>query len=629
MRQEIDQLIASGDPAGAARMLAELWQREKTSAAAFFIGSRYEQLRPRLHFASHRLAILRSFTLEPLVPLLRAAAFVAGLDLSLQMGDFNTYPQEILDSGSALYSFAPDSVVLAVQTRDIAPELWQGYADLTAASVRESIKRVTTSFHSWIAAFRRNSMANIVLHTLEVPPIPSLGVFDAQTSDGQANAIRQINDGLRSICQERPGVYLLDYGALIARHGFERWHDETKWLTARMPISAGNLIFLAEEWLRFLIPLCGRTVKALAVDLDNTLWGGVIGEDGMHGIRLGPEYPGAAYQALQRALLDQHSKGIVLAICSKNNLEDAIEALTHHPGMLLKPEHFAVMRINWNDKAQNLHEIAAELNIGIDALGFLDDNAVERAQIRLALPEVKVIELPKDPSHFADAIRLSPFLERVALSEEDRQRTAYYAAQSERFCAEQSFTSKEDFYRSLQQEAEIAPVGPGTLARTAQLTQKTNQFNLTTRRYSEQQISEMTARPGWQVVSLRVRDRYGDLGLVGVAITRDEGNSCEIDTFLLSCRVIGRTIETALLSHLAEIARAKGLKFLRGSFLPTRKNAPAKEFYSQHGFRLESESGEGFVWVFDLQTSSIDCPEWIKVNVPAGGRDWTPTYSNV
>jgi len=620
-REEIDHLIASGDATGASRCLAELWRQERGSAVASFLTSRYEKLRGARHFTPHRLAMLRSFTLEPVVPLLRAAAFVNGIDLTVHLGDFNTYPQEILDATSSLYSFTPDTVILAVQTRDVAPELWEGYAYLEPDQVSASIARVISSFQSWVKAFRQHSQANLIVHSLERPATPSLGVLDAQSQASQSVAIQQINDGLRTVCREHHGVYLLDYGSLIARYGFSDWHDEKKWLTARMPISAGHLIYLAHEWLRFLVPLTGRTAKALVVDLDNTLWGGVIGEDGMNGIRLGQEYPGAAYQALQRALLDLYRKGILLAVCSKNNLEDAMEALEKHPGMLLKLGHFAAMRINWGDKVQNLREIAAELNIGTDALAFLDDNPVERAQVRSALPEVTVIELSGDPTTYADAVRDSPVFERLTMSQEDRQRTTFYAAEQERSRAEQSFTSKEDFFCSLEQEAEVAAVTPATLARISQLTQKTNQFNLTTRRYSEQQITEIASRPGWQVVSLRGRDRYGDHGLVGVAITHADGDSCEIDTFLLSCRVIGRTVETALLSHLAETARAQGLKAMRGWFLPTRKNAPAKNFYAQHGFTLESRNGDGDLWVLDLQKARIACPEWVKLRILAGEKD--------
>ena len=416
------------------------------------------------------------------------------------------------------------------------------------------------------------------------PARRSSGVLDAQTEPSQSAAIRKINDAVRGLAAEYRGIYVLDYDALVARHGRARWSDDRKWLTARLPIAAENLIHMAREWLRFLVPLAGKTAKALVVDLDNTLWGGVIGEDGMTGIRCNAEYPGAAYQALQRAMLDLTQRGILLAVCSKNNPDDAMEALNHHPGMLVRPKHFAAMRINWQDKAQNLREIAAELNIGTDALAFMDDNPVEREQVRAALPEVFVIEMPSDPLGYAAALRDCPAFERLALSAEDQQRTAIYAEQQQRSQAEQNFQSKEDFYRFLEQEAEIDAVQPATLARIAQLTQKTNQFNLTTRRYTEQQIADLAADPQWQVMSIRVKDRFGDHGLVGVAITHDEGDACEIDTFLLSCRVIGRTVESALLSYLAEGASSRRRRRLSGWFLPTKKNVPARDFYQQHGF---------------------------------------------
>jgi FkbH-like protein len=620
LRKEVDNLITSRDARAAYRCIAQFWRRESGPASAAFVVSRCEKLRDLFPFVPCRLAILRSFTVEPAVTLLRAAAFVNGIDLTVHVGDFNAYAQEILDSSSSLYRFAPDVVILAVQTCDVAPDLWQQYSDFSPDAQAGAVRGVVESYHRWILAFRERSQAHLVVHSLEQPLMPSFGVLDAQSGSGQAASIEQINQELRRLSGEHRGVYLLDYDGLIARHGRLRWRDERKWLTARMPIAADQLIHLAREWLRFVVPLTGKVAKALVVDLDDTLWGGVIGEEGMTGIRLGAEYPGAAYQAVQRAMLDLHRRGILLAICSKNNPEDAMEVLENHPGMLLRPQHFAAMRINWNDKAQNLREIAAELNVGIDALAFLDDNPVEREQIRSAIPEISVIDPPDGPHQHAAILRDCPLFERLSLSREDQQRSAMYAAQRQRLEAKQGFHSKEDFFRFLEQEAEIAPARPATLARISQLTQKTNQFNLTTRRYAEQQISEMATRPGCQVLSIRVRDRYGDHGLVGVAITRDVGQDCEIDSFLLSCRVIGRTVETAMLAYLAQSALARGQLRLRGCFFPTRKNTPCREFYGQHGFELQSQNGEGSVWVLNLQQSQIACPEWIKLTVPVLSR---------
>jgi len=366
--------------------------------------------------------------------------------------------------------------------------------------------------------------------------------------------------------------------------------------------------------MRFLHPLTGKVAKALVVDLDNTLWGGVIGEDGMTGIALGQEYPGAAYQQLQRALLDLSERGVLLAVCSKNNPDDALEAIDSHPGMLLRRRHFAALRINWTDKATNLRAIAEELNIGVDALAFLDDNPVERQQVRRELPEVTVIDLPGDPMSYAATVRACPVFERLVLSSEDRQRGEYYAAQRERVELEQSATSREDFYRSLEQEIDIAPATPATIARIAQLTQKTNQFNLTTRRYTDEEISRFAAAGDGQVLSIVVRDRYGDNGLVGVALTHDADDACEIDTFLLSCRVIARTVETAFLSYVTEQAKRRGCVAVRGWFRPTKKNAPCRDFYELHGFSRVAEDNGASLWELDLrQREPVPSPAWIRV----------------
>jgi FkbH-like protein len=591
----IDTLIESGDVSAAARALSTAWDRQPSAAFAGFVAARFDKLRPQLPLLPYRVAILRSFTVEPVLPILKASAYARGIALDLHTGEFNAYAQELLDPESALYRFQPDAVILAVQTRDIGEPA-----------------SALSRFSGWISAFRRHSQAALIVHNLDVPP-PAGGILDAQQEAGESESIRAINRGLTALAREHRGVYILDYDALIARHGRDQWGDERKWLTVRLPIASANLPHLAAEWMRYLHPLTGKLAKCIAVDLDNTLWGGVIGEDGMTGIKLGQEFPGAAYQAVQRALLDLSRRGILLAVASKNNPPDAMEALASHPGMLLQPRDFAAMRINWHDKAQNLREIAAELNIGLDSIAFVDDNPVERQHVRDRASEAIVVELPDDPMRFAQALRDCPWFERLTLSDEDRRRGEYYATQRERAELESSVGSKEDFYRSLAQVAEIALVTPATLARVAQLTQKTNQFNLTTRRYTEQQIQEMAACPNWRVWTLRVTDRYADNGLVGVAITNSADGVCQIDTFLMSCRVIGRTVETAFLARIAEDARATGARALEGWFLPTKKNAPAQDFYRDHGFAESTRTAEGTLFTFDLTQSTIPMPEWIKI----------------
>lgn len=623
-RETIDALMAEQQHGAALAQLRAFFRQSPTQSNAQFVLDRAAKIDARRSIVTCRLFVLRSFTIEPMLPLLRASAFLNGLDVQTQVGDFNAYAQEILDPNSALYAFDPHAVTLAIQTRDLLPDLWTHFADCAPADIDAQIEQAVQNLRNWIGIFRSRSQAHLILHTLELPADPAMGVYDAQAAQGQAAAIQRVNRELQQIAREQKGVYLLDYDALIARYGRDRWHDARKWLTMRMPIAADALIHLADETARFLLPLMGRTAKALVVDLDNTLWGGVIGEDGLHGIKLSAEYPGAAFQQLQRAILDLYQRGIILAICSKNNHADAMEVFEQHGDMLLKAGHFAALRINWQDKAQNLREIAQELNIGLDALAFLDDNPVERQRVQSELPEVMVIDLPQEPMRYARALRDCPLFERLTLSAEDRERGRYYAEQRQRDELQQSAGSLEDFYRSLQMVATFAPVSPATLARVAQLTQKTNQFNLTTRRYSEQQISDLAASDDWDVLGLRVRDRFGDNGLVGVAILHHQGETAEIDTLLLSCRVIGRTIETALLAHLAERARAKGATTLQGWFLPTKKNTPAREFYATHGFTAVEERTEGAEpgtrWTRSAQGDDLAIPMWIEVKTTEAGE---------
>jgi FkbH-like protein len=612
LRSRIESAMESGEVRQAAQWLGDYWRRERTPAAAHFAVRHYETLAPHLGLTKCRLAILRSFTVEPLEPPLRAAAFSAGIDLDVRISGFNTYMQEILEPAGPLQAFHPDVAILALHTADIAPELWHDASGLTPEQRGAAIERVCAHFASCIEGFRRGHSGSLIVHNLQQPVTPSAGLLDAQSPDGQRRALEEINHRLRQLAGQHRGVYILDCDALVARHGREPWTDRRKWITMRLPVAAPRLVALAEEWLRFLHPLTGKVAKAVAVDLDNTLWGGVLGEDGPHGIRLDGDYPGAAFVELQRALLDLHRRGILLAIVSKNDPQDALNAIASHPNMLLRREHFAAHRIGWANKSDSLREIAKELNIGTDALAFLDDNPVERQQVRMELPEVMVIDLPDDVLEYAQAVRDCPVFERLRLSDEDRQRNRYYVDQRSREALGASCSSPEEFLRSLDQAVEIAPANSRTMSRIAQLTQKTSQFNLTTRRYSEPEIAALAARDDTEVFSLRVTDVFNDNGVTGVAIVRYQAQRCDVDTFLLSCRVIGRTVETALLSCLCAQARKRGAERLQGWFLPTRKNAPAADFYPRHGFSVVEESPAGQCFALCLGTADVPWPDWIR-----------------
>lgn len=618
LRREVREAFARGEAPAAQALLRQFWATEAGPAAAAFVLAQADRLRQHTTLRSFKLAILRSCTIEPVVPLLRAGALVLGIDVSVHAGAFNAYTQDLLAPTSGLYDFNPDAVFLVLDSRDVALDLWQDFPTLSPEAVEAAIQRVVNTFDASAKALRARTATPLVIHKLEVPDALRAGVRDAQSQRGQLQAFARINQELLELAGRYPGAFLLDYDSLVARHGKQHWHDEQKWSTVRLPVSAAHLKHLAEEWLRFVVPLSGRVSKALVVDLDNTLWGGTLGEDGLTGIHLSPDHKGASFQNLQRVIRDLFHRGIILAVCSKNNASEAMEAIQSHPGMVLRPEHFAAVRINWQDKAQNLREIAQELNIGLDSLAFLDDNPAERQQVRMSLPDVNVIELPDDPASFADVIARSAIFERLVLSAEDRERGRYYAEQRMRSQLAESAPSLDAYYRSLQMTAEIATVTRETLPRAAQLTQKTNQFNLTTRRYTEHQVEEFAASRDSRVYLLRVMDRFGDNGWVGLAIVQFEGTTCTIDSFLLSCRVIGRMVETALLATIVEDAREQRMTRIVGSFKPTKKNSPAQSFYAAQGFRCTSEQPEETVWELDLTSADITTPEFIERRVLRG-----------
>jgi len=603
MRKNIDLAIAANDAALAMALMAELWSVHAGLATAPLVLSWFNKLQSMgegLDAKTLRLTVLRSFSVEPAVPLLKAAAMLGGVQLDVTLGDFNTYAQDLLSPDGPAYEVGTDAVILAVQTRDIAPDIWLGQGPLDEARVAA----VIAEFAGLIDAFRSRSDAALVVHNLEQPAWPADGVLDGQSTGSQRDTIFRINAGIVQAATQHTGVYVLDYDGLVSRHGRACWSDEARWLTMRLPVAMENLHHLADEWLKHLVPISGKIAKALIVDLDNTLWGGVLGEDGPDGIELDGEYPGAAFQAVQRVLLDLSRRGIILGVCSKNDEGDALTVLRDHPGMLVRPDDFAVFKINWQDKATNIKAIAQELNIGTDAIAFLDDNAAERLWVRQSLPEVHVIEVSDDPLGYADALRAAPVFERLSVSSEDRQRKQHYADQRARQDLQGTVASLEDFYQSLDMHLDVFVVGASDIQRVAQLTQKTNQFNLTTRRYSEADIAKFVEDPAYMVYAARATDRFGDSGIIAVAMIAIADNHARLDTFLMSCRVIGRTVETAMLAVLARKLEDAGIKTLVGEFIPTPKNAPASEFLANHGFGEDQ--------TLNLPAPSLQVPGWIK-----------------
>jgi FkbH-like protein len=357
---------------------------------------------------------------------------------------------------------------------------------------------------------------------------------------------------------------------------------------ARIPFSEVFLDLLASRIVSHIVATQGLSRKCLVLDSDNTLWGGIIGEDGIDGIHIGPDCPGREYLDFQKAILELYEQGVILAINSKNNLDDVMQVLNVHPHMLLREKHFASIQVNWEPKPQNMERIARQINIGLDSLVFIDDNPAERQLMRQFMPQVETLEMPDNPAFYARALRETSFFARAYLTEEDKNRGQVYAAQRQRESLQQSCVTLEDFLKSLEMVVSIRSAGRKDIKRVAQLTQRTNQFNLTTRRYTEADITAMTQNPDWRIYVLGLKDKFGDNGTVGLAITEVKAGCWHLDTFLMSCRVIGRQAEDALVDRICHDAAEAGCVSISAEYIPTAKNNLAADFWDKMGFIREN-----------------------------------------
>ncbi len=570
-----------------------------------------------------RIALTGTGTLAPLGAHLRVACAGIGLHPALSVGEFGQWAQDLMPPQSALYEFAPDLIILFLDAATLFPRTLSALP-ASAEEVRAERESGLAQIKDALTAAQRNAPgAALLLHTFALPDYAPLGILDAASEDGQRARMEAVNGGLTALIRAKfPRVLLFDQERVEARHGKARVRDDRLWYMASMPFSDSFLPVMAAEYLRVIRPLKGLTRKCVVLDLDNTLWGGVVGEDGFDQIKIGgTAAPGNAFADFQRALEGLHRRGILLALCSKNNPDDVWPVFDHHPGMALRRSHFAAVRVNWQDKAANLREIAQELNLGLDSLVFLDDNPAERGLVRQQLPEVLTPEMPRDPALYTRLLLGLDVFETLALTDEDQRRGQLYQEQSARKSFEAAAVGEGGltaYLTGLEMTVTLAPATPFTLPRIAQLLNKTNQFNMTTRRCTEAQVQALAQNSAdWSVYSVSVADRFGDSGLTGVAIVKKALDVWEIDSFLLSCRVLGRGVEDALLTYVLEQARKAGASHLRGLFLPTAKNAPAAGFYARQGFSPGAAEG---VWELPLEApeAAKTYPHWLTITQEKG-----------
>ena len=542
--------------------------------------------------SGERVRVLSSFNADLLPPFLVEAMDRTGVQAQVSLAPFGAMAREVADPGSELYREEPASVLLIVAAEDWLPD--PGELEHLVAMILERLPRATV----FVAA----------MGALQAP---LEAVLDPRAPERGQAAIERFLAGVRDLASDR--VVVIDWDWHSRALGAS-WSDNRLWYLARMRLNPVGLAALAELFARHHAAYRGAARKVLAVDLDGTMWGGIVGEAGVAGLTMGEDGTGLAFQDFQRELLKLRDAGVVLALCSKNNVADVDEVFERHAGMVVNREHFAAERINWQDKATNLRELAAELNLGIDSFVFIDDNPVERDWVSQALPEVAVPELPEDPVERPAFVRSLPHFQRIAVTSADAKRSESYAAEGRRRKLQSTMTSFEDFLASLEQEVTVEPVHDGSLARAAQLCQRTNQFNLTTRRHTAADIEAMLSDPDWELHTVAVRDRYGDSGIVGlVALRSTSPEEAELDTFLLSCRLLGRRVEDALLAWSAERARAREARLLVGRYIPTKKNAQAASFYPERGFE---PAGDG-VFHLDLTNEGPPPPDGVALREAA------------
>ncbi len=556
-----------------------------------------------------RIGIAASYTVEPLLPALGCFLADRGLAATFVVTPFNQIYQSLVDPQSTLREAPLDLTLVLPRLEELCGRALHELSTLAPEAIstaRGASRAEVAQLASVVASYARTSNGPVICGNFAKAPSSPLGVLDATHEASEGQLRRELNVDLwRSLSQTH--VITVDVEDAVAQCGAANAYDDRMWHVSRHPYSVAFGKQLAYWISRTIAPLFVAPAKVIVLDLDNTLWGGVIGEDGIGGIALGDSGLGSAYVAFQEALLAYRNQGVLLCVASKNNERDALEVFDKHSAMRIRREHLAAYRINWNRKSDSLVELSRELNVGVDSIVFIDDSPTECEEVRHVLPQVTVLQVPSDPALIVAALRSVPALDRVALTSEDRARAEQYRIEFERqsVAPKAGSTARElsEYLRSLGLKVTVRRPTTDESARVAQLTQKTNQFNLTTIRRTEPEIDALMSDPTWRVFVLTASDRFGDYGLVGVCIVR-AAERLEIDSFLLSCRILGRGVETAFLACvLRDLSTIKG-DTVYANLVETPKNVPVRQFLPSHGFAHTPEGK----WKRPVNPESLNTP---------------------
>jgi FkbH-like protein len=533
-----------------------------------------------------RLAIVGGYSLYPLHELIEHLCEVENFPVELWQGDYDNYISEIMDDGSGLYAFAPHVVFILPAERRCtytghltdARELQQAEAQRTVDSLLDLAHKVN-----------EKTGAEIIMTNFMPPARHDLGAFRSRTLGSDWSFRKWVNLELGLAAPAY--LHICDWAFLAHRHGGLAARDERSWFESKQPCSPSLMVELAREATHLIASLKRAPKKVLVLDLDNTLWGGVVADDGLEGIELGDTSPrGEAFKAFQKYIASLKQRGVLLAVCSKNDFAKAAEPFEKHPDMVLKMEDIVSFKANWEPKSENIRAMAPELNLGLDSFVFVDDNPAEIEIVRQFAPEVATILLGPDPSDYVAQLADCRLFEPRSITAEDAGRTSQYRSDAQRQALAATVTDMASYLESLQMESAVSEFTPVDVPRLSQLINKSNQFNLTTRRRSEAEVFAVMNDKKFIGYSVRLKDRFGDHGLISIVIGEKSGDAMKIDTWLMSCRVLKRQVEEEVLNELARLAKLKSCTRLEGVFLPTPKNEMVRDFYGRMGFTLTAES---------------------------------------
>lgn len=554
-----------------------------------------------------RVAVLRSVTVEPLIPSLVACMADCGFAAQVDVGQLGNIAGEILGE-SFVYAGGHDVCIVLALAEHVLP----GVTDPAEA---RGLAAAADTFVSQIEQLAKRFSGVVLVCNLAPPPVRVAPRLAAQSPDSGRYAVPLLNRRLAELTGRHANLQVCDVEALAGEVGAERFWSKRDLAASMQPFAAGALPALAARLAETCLLVKRTPVKCLVLDCDNTLWGGIIGEDGLAGIKIGETYPGWCFQQFQRQLDQLNRLGFLLALNSKNNEADVRAVFEQHRGMVLKLDQIAAMRVNWQDKVSNLRELAEELNLGLDSFVFIDDNDFELDFVRAQLPQVTCLKVPEQPWLLPDLLCDARGVDRLRITAEDRKKSEMYAQERRREQYKTQTGDLQAYLRGLDIHLAFEPFDEARhLARAAQLTQKTNQFNLTTRRFAEAEL-KAAVTAGAHVFLASLRDRFGEYGRIALAIVRPADDAaCRLDVFLMSCRVIGRGVEDSFLRLVMQRLRAAGFARMTAEFIPTARNVVCKDFLKNFGFRESRRDAAGAIhYLFDLSAGIAAPAEWLTV----------------